>query len=98
MFRSAFCSCSASLSQPSLRLQHSFAFGQEVNGGKIASVSALLVEGDAAETITSLAKDKKGRCNRHQQSRFFCNIEGLFLGSVSHKVGHLAECNSITGT
>ena len=62
---------------------------------KIDSVQVLLAEGDPAETITGLAKDRKVDAIVIG-SRGLSDIKGLFLGSVSHKVGHLAECTCIT--
>jgi nucleotide-binding universal stress UspA family protein len=62
---------------------------------KIESVQTLLADGDPAETITGLAKDKKADAIVIG-SRGLSDIKGLFLGSVSHKVGHLAECTCIT--
>lgn len=61
----------------------------------IESVQTLLADGDPAETITGLAKDKKVDAIVIG-SRGLSDIKGLFLGSVSHKVGHLAECTCIT--
>ncbi|MDH3663833.1 MAG: universal stress protein [Alphaproteobacteria bacterium] len=62
---------------------------------KIESVQVLLAEGDPAETIVGLAKDRKVDAIV-MGSRGLSDIKGLFLGSVSHKVGHLAECTCIT--
>ncbi len=62
---------------------------------KICSVQTLLADGDPAETIIALARDKKVDVIVIG-SRGLSDIKGLFLGSVSHKVGHLAECTCIT--
>ena len=62
---------------------------------KIESVQTLLADGDPAEMITSLAKDRMVDAIVIG-SRGLSDIKGLFLGSVSHKVGHLAECICIT--
>ncbi|MGI9494244.1 MAG: universal stress protein [Geminicoccaceae bacterium] len=64
-------------------------------GRNIDSVQILLADGDPAETITGLAKDKKVDAIVIG-SRGLSDIKGLFLGSVSHKVSHLATCTCIT--
>jgi nucleotide-binding universal stress UspA family protein len=68
---------------------------KKLSGRKIESVQVLLTDGDPAETITGLAKDRKADAIVIG-SRGLSDIKGLFLGSVSHKVGHLAECTCIT--
>ncbi len=62
---------------------------------KIGEIQILLADGDPAETITGLAKDRKADAIVIG-SRGLSDIKGLFLGSVSHKIGHLAECTCIT--
>ncbi|MGI9416885.1 MAG: universal stress protein [Geminicoccaceae bacterium] len=62
---------------------------------KIGSVQILLADGDPAETITGLAKDRKVDAIVIG-SRGLSDIKGLFLGSISHKVSHLATCTCIT--
>ena len=47
------------------------------------------------KTIAGLAQDRKADAIV-MGSRGLSDIKGLFLGSVSHKVSHLAECTCIT--
>ena len=59
------------------------------------SVQTLLEDGDPADTILRLAK------SLHVDtivlgSRGLGNVKGLLMGSVSHKVAHLAECTCVT--
>ena len=68
---------------------------RRVIGRKIESVQTLLADGDPAETIIGLAKDRMVDAIVIG-SRGLSDIKGLFLGSVSHKVGDLAECTCIT--
>lgn len=68
---------------------------KKLNGRKIEPVQILLAEGDPAETIVGLAKDRKVDAIV-MGSRGLSDIRGLFLGSVSHKINHLAECTCIT--
>ncbi len=68
---------------------------RKLSDRKIDSVQTLLADGDPAETITGLAKDRMVDAIVIG-SRGLSDIKGLFLGSVSHKVGHLAECTCIT--
>ena len=68
---------------------------KKVGRRKIDSVQSLLADGDPAETIAGLAKDRKVDAIVIG-SRGLSDIKGLFLGSVSHKVNHLAECTCIT--
>lgn len=68
---------------------------KRLGGRKIESIQILLADGDPAETIIGLAKDRKVDAIV-MGSRGFSDIKGLFLGSVSHKVNHLAECTCIT--
>ncbi|MEM7045185.1 MAG: universal stress protein [Pseudomonadota bacterium] len=67
----------------------------KLSGRKIESVQILLADGDPAETITGLARDRKADAIVIG-SRGLSDMKGLFLGSVSHKVSHLAECTCIT--
>ena len=62
---------------------------------KIESIQSLLANGDPAETISTLARDRKADAIV-MGSRGLNDIKGLFLGSVSHKVSHLAERTCIT--
>lgn len=62
---------------------------------KIPSVHSLLADGDPAETIAALARERKVDAIV-MGSRGLSDIKGLFLGSVSHKINHLAECTCIT--
>lgn len=62
---------------------------------KVKKVDGLLVEGGPARTILKVASDRKvglivmGR-------RGLGDLQGLLLGSVSHKVTSLAECPCLT--
>ncbi len=68
---------------------------KKVSGRKIEMVRTLLADGDPAEIIAGLARDQKADAIV-MGSRGLSDIKGLFLGSVSHKVNHLAECTCIT--
>lgn len=61
----------------------------------VRSVQTLLEDGDPAGTILRLAK------GLHVDmlflgSRGLGDAKGLLMGSVSHKVGHLAECTCVS--
>ena len=62
---------------------------------KIDKFQIMLVEGDPASTIVALADDRKVDAIL-MGSRGLSDIKGLFLGSVSHKINHLASCTCIT--
>lgn len=66
-----------------------------LDGRKIDNVQIMLAEGDPAPTIVGLAEDKNVDAIVIG-SRGLSDIKGLFLGSVSHKVNHLAACTCIT--
>ena len=68
---------------------------RKLSGRKIESIQILLADGDPAQTIAGLAKDRKADAIVIG-SRGLSDVKGLFLGSVSHKVSHLAECTCIT--
>ncbi|MGI9449275.1 MAG: universal stress protein [Geminicoccaceae bacterium] len=68
---------------------------RKLSGRKIESIQVLLADGDPAETLTGLAKERKVDAIVIG-SRGLSDIKGLFLGSVSHKVNHLADCTCIT--
>ena len=54
-----------------------------------------LLFGNPADEIVEFAKQKQIDLIV-MGSRGLSDIKGLFLGSVSHKVSHLAECTCIT--
>ena len=60
----------------------------------VRSVQALLEPGDPASTILRLAKGLRADMI-FLGSRGLGNLEGLLMGSVSHKVTHLAECTCV---
>ena len=66
-----------------------------IGGRRIDPVQTLLADGDPAETIAALAREKLADAII-MGSRGLGEIKGLFLGSVSHKINHLAECTCIT--
>lgn len=61
----------------------------------VAEVSGLVRRGPPARTIVEVAK-KKGADAIILGSRGLGDVEGLLLGSVSHKVNSLAHCTCIT--
>lgn len=68
---------------------------QKLRGRKLESLQMLLADGDPAHTIVSLAKDRNADAIV-MGSRGLSDIKGLLVGSVSHKINHLAECTCIT--
>ncbi len=61
-----------------------------------AGDAAMLIEdGDAAKRIIEISKSRNVDLIV-MGSRGFSDIEGLFLGSVSHKVTHYAPCTCMT--
>jgi len=69
--------------------------GEQARRAGAPNVEVFVDSGDPAPTIVSMAKEVgadlivMGRRGRG-------DFGGLFLGSVSHKVGHLAECAVLT--
>jgi nucleotide-binding universal stress UspA family protein len=68
---------------------------KKLHGRRIDSLQVMLADGDPAQTIVRLAKDRKADAIV-MGSRGLSDVKGLFLGSVSHKVNHLADCTCIT--
>jgi nucleotide-binding universal stress UspA family protein len=62
---------------------------------RVKNVTARLVTGNAADAIVAAAKKEKADMIV-MGSRGFSDIKGLLLGSVSHKVSHLASCTCVT--
>ncbi len=58
-------------------------------------IERVIEEGDPTRRILALAK-ARGVDMIVMGSRGLGDLQGLLLGSVSHKVGHLAECTCIT--
>ena len=58
-------------------------------------VESIIVEGNPAERIIDFAKDNRTDLIV-MGSRGLGAFGGLFLGSVSHKVNHLAPCTCVT--
>jgi nucleotide-binding universal stress UspA family protein len=61
----------------------------------VRQVRSLLEDGDPAGTILRLAKELDVDMVI-LGSRGLGDVKGLLLGSVSHKVAHLAECTCVT--
>lgn len=68
---------------------------QKLSGRKLDLIQMLLADGDPAQTILHLAKDHSVDAIV-MGSRGLGDIQGLLMGSISHKVSHLAECTCIT--
>lgn len=62
---------------------------------RLKNVTTKLVTGNAADAIVAAAKKEKADMII-MGSRGFSDIKGLLLGSVSHKVSHLASCTCVT--
>jgi nucleotide-binding universal stress UspA family protein len=62
---------------------------------RLRTVSNLLEVGDPAKTILRVARDQAMEMIV-PGSRGLGDAEGLLLGSVSHKVAHLAACTCVT--
>ena len=58
-------------------------------------INRVVLEGDAANTILFTAKDQNADLIV-MGTRGLSDLKGLFVGSVSHKVSHLADCTCIT--
>ncbi len=63
-------------------------------GVGVADVESMVVEGDAATRIIEIATEKAADAIVIG-SRGLGDLEGLLLGSVSHKVAHLAPCTCV---
>jgi nucleotide-binding universal stress UspA family protein len=61
----------------------------------VASVTSAVEDGDPARRILEYA-EKENASVIVMGSRGLSDVEGLLLGSVSHKVSHLAQCTCIT--
>ncbi len=58
-------------------------------------VARQIAEGDPAKVILGCAKEKNADLIV-MGTRGLSDLQGLFVGSVSHKVSHVAECTCIT--
>ncbi len=58
-------------------------------------IEQVIEEGDPTRRILALAK-ARGADLIVMGSRGLGDLQGLLLGSVSHKVGHLAKCTCVT--
>jgi nucleotide-binding universal stress UspA family protein len=67
----------------------------KLKGRKLSDLQTMLADGDPAQSILHLAKER-GVDTIVMGSRGLSDIKGLFVGSVSHKINHLAECTCIT--
>jgi nucleotide-binding universal stress UspA family protein len=67
----------------------------EVEKKGLKKFHLVLIEGDPAESIIKVAQKKKADLIV-MGSRGLGNLEGVFLGSVSHKVCNLADCSCMT--
>jgi nucleotide-binding universal stress UspA family protein len=61
----------------------------------VQQMQTVLEEGDPANTILQVAKRRQADMI-FLGSRGLSDAKGLLLGSVSHKVAHLAECTCVT--
>ena len=60
----------------------------------LVRISSRVAEGNIAKVIVDLAKDTKADMI-FLGSRGLSDAQGLLLGSVSHKVSHLAPCTCV---
>lgn len=65
------------------------------NDHGVTNVETVLEEGDPTKVILAVAK-RLGVDMIAMGSRGLGDLEGLLLGSVSHKVGHSADCTVLT--
>jgi nucleotide-binding universal stress UspA family protein len=63
------------------------------HGAKV--IGRVVTEGDPADVILDCAKERKADLIV-MGTRGLSDLAGLFVGSVSHKVSHLADCTCIT--
>jgi len=61
----------------------------------VKNFQSSIIEGDPAQAIIEFAREK-GVDMIVMGSRGLGNLEGVFLGSVSHKVCNLAHCTCLT--
>ncbi len=71
------------------------AAASRLEGRHPRSIKKILEHGDPAETILKLAADHEVDAIV-MGSRGVSDIKGLLMGSVSHKIAHLATCTCIT--
>lgn len=67
---------------------------QEARARGLTEVSALIVEGDPSREIVNAARTQ-GADVIVMGSRGLGDLQGLLLGSVSHKVSHAAPCSCL---
>ena len=60
----------------------------------VSRVDSVMAGGDAADVILNCAKDRNADLIV-MGTRGLSDLKGLFVGSVSHKVSHLADCSCI---
>ena len=68
---------------------------KEVKSKGVKAVQSAVVQGDPAEKIIEFAREK-GVDMIVIGSRGLGSVKGLFLGSVSSKVCHVADCTCVT--
>lgn len=68
---------------------------EEVKEAGVKEVHSVVVQGDPAEQVIKFAKEN-GVDTVVMGSRGLGTLESMFLGSVSHKVSHLAPCTCVT--
>jgi nucleotide-binding universal stress UspA family protein len=60
----------------------------------VSRIDSVMAGGDAADVILNCAKDRNADLIV-MGTRGLSDLKGLFVGSVSHKVSHLADCSCI---
>ncbi len=68
---------------------------RDVRNKGLKRVTPVIEEGDPATTIVAAAK-ARGVDLIVMGSRGLSDVKGLLMGSVSHKVAHLAPCTCVT--
>ncbi|MFQ5953933.1 MAG: universal stress protein [Kiloniellales bacterium] len=62
---------------------------------RVARIDSFTADGDPAKRILEYAEDQKANLIV-MGSRGVSDLRGLLMGSVSHKVSHLAPCSCVT--